>query len=68
MAGFDRERAGAVFQIPANHLINAIVAIGKQGEASSLPEALQHRELPSGRHPLSDLLSREVFALPSFEA
>jgi flavin reductase (DIM6/NTAB) family NADH-FMN oxidoreductase RutF/nitroreductase len=68
MAGFDRERARVTFEIPENYSINALVAIGKQGEASLLPEALQHRELPSVRHPLSDLVSRGVFSLPSFEA
>ena len=67
MAGFDRDRANAAFQIPGDHWINAIAAIGRQGDASMLPEPLQLREVPSGRHPLSDLVSREAFVAPSFE-
>lgn len=67
MAGFDQDRARAAFRLPDDYSINAIVAIGKQGEASTLPEALQGREAPNARHPLSDLISREVFVSRSLD-
>lgn len=64
MAGFDRERANAVLLVPADHWLNAIVAIGKQGKAAALPENLRDREAPSTRRPIVELVSRNAFVAP----
>ena len=51
MGGFDADRARDYLQVPDNMVINAFVAIGYQGDAAQLPEALQAREKASDRHP-----------------
>ncbi len=56
MAGFDAESARAVFDIPGNLSIIAAVAIGYYGDPAELPEALQAREHPNVRKPITELL------------
>jgi nitroreductase len=53
MAGFDIPRAAAELNVPAGYRVEAAIAIGKPGDKSQLPDALQAREVPSQRHPLS---------------
>ena len=55
MGGFDRERAREVLAVPAAYELQAAVAVGYQGDAASLPEALQSREAPSPRLPIEEL-------------
>jgi nitroreductase len=55
MAGFDAERAGAVTNAGTRFKIETAVAIGRQGDAATLPENLRAREVPSGRLPISQL-------------
>ncbi len=55
MAGFDRARAAEVLHSGARYRIEAAVAVGRIGEADSLPEALRAREFPSPRKPLSEI-------------
>ena len=38
---------------PAGYRVEAAVAIGKPGDKAQLPEALQARETPSQRNPIS---------------
>ena len=57
IGGFDRERARNAFAIPADHAIEAVIAIGRQGDKAVLPEALQAREAPNQRLPLSQLVA-----------
>lgn len=55
MGGFDPTAAAAAFAIPADVECLAVIAIGKMGDASSLPEPLYEREVaPRQRKPLSD--------------
>ncbi len=56
MAGFDRARASEVLHSSARYHIEAAVAIGRIGEADSLPEPLRAREFPSPRKPLSEIV------------
>ena len=56
MAGIEYDKAPAVLGLPANLKIEAAVAIGHQGDASSLADFLQTREAPSVRLPLSDIV------------
>lgn len=55
MAGFDKDKARVELGVPAEFSVEAMVAIGKLGDKSILPEGLQGRELPSPREALSKL-------------
>ncbi len=55
MAGFDMERARIELNVPDNFRIEAAIAIGRQGEKSTLEEKLQKREKPSEREALSTI-------------
>jgi flavin reductase (DIM6/NTAB) family NADH-FMN oxidoreductase RutF/nitroreductase len=68
MAGFDRQLADAVFRIPLDHCINAIVAVGKRGDPEALPESLRTREAPNDRRPLEELVFNETFETPYRDA
>lgn len=52
MTGVDFDAARAELGVPDRYRIEAAAAIGRQGDKSVLPEALQAREEPSGRHPV----------------
>lgn len=53
MAGFDKQVMAKAINLPEGYVLHAVVAVGKQGDASALPEALQAREVPSPRQPVS---------------
>lgn len=53
MAGFDKERAFTVLNVLEGYRVEAAVAVGRPADKSVLPEALQAREKPSGRQPVS---------------
>jgi len=61
MAGFDKERAFAELNVPPGYRVEAAVAVGRRGDKSVLPEALQQRELPSSRQPLSSTVFEGLF-------
>lgn len=53
MAGFDVEKARAVYEIPESHEPVAAIALGYPGDADALPESLRDREKePRARKPL----------------
>ncbi|MEI6096952.1 MAG: nitroreductase family protein [Alphaproteobacteria bacterium] len=54
MAGYDGATLASAIALPADHATHAVVAIGRHGDPATLPEALQARETPSGRLPLSE--------------
>jgi flavin reductase (DIM6/NTAB) family NADH-FMN oxidoreductase RutF/nitroreductase len=53
MVGFDMDRTRIELNIPDHFHIEAAVAIGRQGDKSTLGERLQKREQPSEREPMS---------------
>ncbi len=55
MAGYDHDRARTELAIPENFHIEAAAAVGRQADASVLPEKLQDREKPSDRKPLTEV-------------
>ncbi|GAN81239.1 nitroreductase family protein [Acidocella aminolytica] len=55
MVGFDLERSYTELNVPPGFRVEAAVAIGRPGPKTLLPEALQAREAPSPRKPLTDL-------------
>ena len=62
MAGFDQALARQELKIPEGYELHAMVAIGKLGDKASLDEALQAREVPSPRKPLSELAAEGISA------
>jgi nitroreductase len=64
MAGFDIPRTASELGVPDNFRVEAAIAIGRPGDRAVLPEALRAREQPSGRVPLSQLVSEGSFATP----
>jgi len=61
MAGIEYDKVPLVLRLPDNLNVEAAVAIGYQGDASSLPEALQKRETPSQRLALEDVAYKGHF-------
>lgn len=61
MTGFDVARAPAVLGIASNMKVEVIVAVGRQGDPSQLPEKLQGKERPSGRNPARSLILDGAF-------
>ena len=55
MAGYDHDRARTELAIPDDFRIEAAAAVGRQADASILPEKLREREKPSDRKPLSEI-------------
>ncbi len=53
MVGFDIPRTSVELHIPEGYRVEAAIAIGRQGDKSTLPEMLQAREAPSGRDPIT---------------
>lgn len=53
MGGFDAQALRSALGAPADAALHAVVALGRQGDKATLPEALQARELPSQRLPLA---------------
>jgi nitroreductase len=62
MTGVDFDKARAELAVPERFRIEAAVAIGRQGDKSVLPEALQAREEPSDRKPVESFAHQGNFA------
>jgi len=58
MGGFSKKKAQERYGLGEDFAPLAIVAIGKQGEPSSLPKELLEREHPGTREPLASLFYR----------
>jgi nitroreductase len=61
MGGIDFAKASAAIGLPAEHQLHALIAIGKRGDPSVLPDALRERELPNSRKPIRELAVRGKF-------
>lgn len=55
MTGVDFARARTELGVPDRFRIEAAVAVGRLGDKSVLPEALQAREIPSNRKPIIEI-------------
>jgi len=64
MTGFDHDRAAAELNVPERYRVEAVVAIGRPGDPSLLPERLASRERPSGRRPLAETALEGGFTAP----
>jgi hypothetical protein len=63
IGGFDRDKARTADAIPAEFDLLAVIAIGRRGDQSLLPDGLQVRATPSPRRPLSALAAVGRFGL-----
>lgn len=64
IAGYDKEAARALFKVPDEYKLEILIALGRLGDDSALPEPLRERELPTPRRPLADLVAAGPFSLP----
>lgn len=62
IGGFDRPAARISLEVPEDYEIEVFIAIGKPADKTVLPEPLQAANQPSGRLPLSELISDGRFA------
>jgi len=62
LAGIERDKIRKELGIPDVYAIEAGIAIGRLGDKAALPEALQARETPSARKPLSEIATEGRFA------
>jgi nitroreductase len=61
MGGFDKERARIVTGAPAGLKLEAVIAIGRKGDASRLPADKQPLEKPSARKSIGDIVFAGAF-------
>jgi len=61
MGGFDRDKARLALGVPEDYDLMAVIAIGKHGNKSDLPEDAKKREFPSGRRPLPETIMEGKF-------
>jgi len=56
MQGFDYEKARKNLNIPEDHTVEAMAAIGKRAPKENLPEDLRKKEEPSLRRPMEEIV------------
>ena len=61
MAGFDRDAARRVLEIPEEFSVNAMFAVGRPGDPAALPEEMQEMEIPSGRRAVRESICEGPF-------
>ncbi len=61
MAGFDHQRTIDELKLPQGYRPEAVVAIGRPGDKTRLPEGLQARETPSQRDPIANYVFEGAF-------
>ncbi len=63
MAGFNKTKARKELKIPKDYKVEAMIAIGKQGDISSLPERMQKSEKPNSRKPVKEFAFEGKFPI-----
>ena len=61
MQGFDYERAKTELKVKEGYTVEAMVAVGREGNKEDLPEELREREVPSGRKKISEIAFEGTF-------
>lgn len=61
MAGYEAEQLAQAIALPARHVIEAVVAIGRRGKKELLDAELQEMESPNNRRPLTELVEEGRF-------
>lgn len=62
MQGFDYEAIRKALKIPEAFTVEAMVALGKPGNAEDLPPEMKEKEVPSTRKPLTQIISHGTFS------
>ena len=62
IGGYDRDAMRAALQVPADHALHAVVALGRQGPKDVLTPDQQAREAPNARQPLAKLVAEGRFS------
>jgi nitroreductase len=62
MAGFDRDKARIILNVPDDFAVEAMVAIGQPGDPDQLPAELREREMPSDRKPIREFARAGKFS------
>ncbi|QEI12681.1 nitroreductase family protein [Cellvibrio japonicus] len=62
IGGFDREKARELLQVPAGFQVELAIAVGKQGDATSLAEEFLERERPTPRNPVNSFTAEGIFS------
>jgi nitroreductase len=62
MGGFFNDKVRANLHVPDNFVIDAVIAVGKQGAADALPDDLKAREVPTPRRALNETLMHGTWA------
>ncbi len=57
MTGFDVDQAFATLGCKEGQRVELVFAVGKKDDPAKLPEQMAAREVPSGRKPLSEIVS-----------
>lgn len=65
MEGFNYDALKKNLDIPDSYTIQAMIAIGKQGDKEALPTALREEETVSDRRPLSSIIGQGKFSFDS---
>ncbi len=61
MGGFDDIAARVALNVPGDHRIEAVVAIGRRGDKTALPERYHAGETPSSRRPIAEAVFEGCF-------
>jgi len=61
MQGFDYDKAKGKLEIPDDHQVEAMIAVGRPGRKEDLPQELQEREFPSSRKTLAEIVFEGKF-------
>jgi len=61
MGGVDKDALRSVLAVPDTFALHCVVAVGRQGDKTLLDEALQAREAPNARQPLSAMVCEGRF-------
>jgi nitroreductase len=67
IGGYDRERARETLAIPEDFALDALIALGRQGQSETLDEDFRAMESPNARRPLSQSVFAGTFGVPAFE-
>jgi hypothetical protein len=62
MAGVDKEALRQTLGVPSAYTLHCVVAVGRQGDKAQLDAALQAREAPNARQPLSAMACEGRFS------
>jgi nitroreductase len=61
MVGLDMKRAITELGVPHGYHVECAIALGRRGDASTLPERVQTMEKPNGRNPVESFIFEGIF-------